>query len=481
MPSPPAELDAAQHAAPLMVSASGLRGIVGASLTPSVVVGYTHAVVHALRRDDGHPATLVLARDGRASGPPFHAVVKATLQAAGVNVIDIDCATTPTAGLMVTHHNADGAIVLTASHNPQQWNGIKAIDSTGAALAPDHARALIDAYRKGVADHAPHHAMGTARTDDTATHVHVARVLDFIEPLCPVERIRAQSFSVVVDSVNASGARGAELLLDALGVRATHLHNSSSGVFPHDPEPIAENLSELSGHVTREGAAAGFAQDPDADRLAIVDDHGRYIGEEYTLALAAMALLQAHAESANGSTPVLAANLSTSRMIDDVAAQFGATVVRTPVGEANVVKAIRDHNAVLGGEGNGGVVVPAVGNIRDSLTAMALVLALLTRTASTLFDLVEDMPAYAIVKRKSEAPNGLDPAVLDRLRTAFPSATANDADGLRLDLDAPDGNGKGWVHVRASNTEPIVRVIAEAPTEAGANALADMAEAAIAG
>lgn len=477
MTASPTDIDVQTQSAPLMVSASGLRGIIGASLTPSVIVSYTHAILHALTNDAKLPKSIVVGRDGRASGAPLHKILTGTLQAAGVHVIDLDIVTTPTVGIMVRHHNADGGIVLTASHNPQEWNGIKAIDRTGAALAPDHARVLIDAYRQGVQAHTDHANLGTARIDDTASHVHVARVLEFVHDLCPIDRIQAQSFSAVVDSVNASGSRGAQLLLDALGVRAIHLHSEQSGIFPHEPEPTADNLSGLSGHVTRAGASVGFAQDPDADRLAIIDDLGRYIGEEYTLALAAMAVL----ESPSAHSITVAANLSTSRMIDDIAANAGGTVLRTPVGEANVVKGMRDSNALLGGEGNGGVIVPAVGEIRDSLTAMALTLALLTLRNEPLSDITDRIPSYAIIKRKAPAPNGLDPAVLERVSAAFPGATANNTDGLRLDMDNPHGKGKAWVHVRASNTEPIIRVIAEAQDAASANAICDQAETAIAG
>lgn len=477
MSATPADIGASHMQAPLMISASGLRGIVGSTLTPTVLVEYTNAIVDVLSQDDTTSCTLVVGRDGRASGAALHRIVVGTLQSAGVDVIDLDVATTPTVGVMVRHHDADGGIVLTASHNPQEWNGIKAIDSTGAALSPDHAQSLIDVYRRGVHRSVPHDRIGKVQIDDTATHVHVARVLEFTHSICPIERIRAQSFSAVVDSVNASGSRGAHLLLDAMGVRATHMHAETSGIFPHEPEPTESNLAGMSGQVARVGATVGFAQDPDADRLAIIDDLGRYIGEEYTLAVAAMALLESTPET----TLTLAANLSTSRMIDDIAERAGGTVVRTPVGEANVVNGMRASGAVLGGEGNGGVIVPAIGEIRDSLTAMALTLALITLRNQPLSEIVSEIPSYAIEKRKAPAPGGLDPSVLKRVRDAFPGGACNNADGLRVDLDNPHGSGKAWVHVRASNTEPIIRVIAEAEDQQSAQALCDQAEQAIAG
>jgi phosphomannomutase len=267
------------------------------------------------------------------------------------------------------------------------------------------------------------------------------------------------------------------LLLEALGCQPHFINDEPTGVYTHPPEPLRENLGELTALTAARGAAIGFAQDPDADRLALVDSEGRYIGEEYTLALAAMSYLDAL--PAHQRTRVaLATNLSTSRMIDDVAEQYGATVERTPVGEANLVEWMLPNGSPLGGEGNGGVIWPDVVPIRDSLSAMALTLALMARTGQTLADLVDDMPAYAIVKRK--AP--FDPAALDRLDHAlsatFPEAAANTADGVRLDLTADDG-GKAWLHVRPSNTEPILRLIAEAPTRERAEALLDHAARAL--
>ncbi len=464
--------------APLMVSVSGCRGIVGESLTPVTIARYAGAIAEHLRRKAGDgPAPVVLAVDGRASGAMVGDVVSGALQAAGCRVIDLGVATTPTAGVMVGHHHAAGAVVVTASHNPQQWNGLKAISAGACAPPRDDAEEIGRLFREGGTRWASHEAMGSVEADDTAAHVHVARVLDAVERIAPLDAIRGQSFRVVVDSVNGSGSRGARLLLEALGCQPTFIHDSSSGVFPHAPEPLAENLGELAAQTAAQGAAVGFAQDPDADRLALVDSRGRYIGEEYTLALSAMSYLDA-LPAARRDGVKLATNLSTSRMIEDVAEQYGATVRRTAVGEANLVEWMAPNGSPLGGEGNGGVIWPEVVPIRDSLSAMALVLALMARTGATLADLVDDLPRYAIVKRKVDFDGGM----LDRLEPALTSAFAGSAvdttDGVRLDLTGA-GGGKAWLHVRASNTEPIVRLIAEAPSAERAESLLDEAAAAL--
>jgi phosphomannomutase len=282
-----------------------------------------------------------------------------------------------------------------------------------------------------------------------------------------VPAIRAKRFTVVLDSVNGSGCLGGRMLLEELGCRVEHIFGDPTGVFGHVPEPLAENLVELA-RVTRgtPDAACGFAQDPDADRLAIVDETGRFIGEECTLVLAALRMLQRTGGGA------LAANLSTSRMIDDVAARFpGSKVIRTAVGEANVVAGLRPAGGILGGEGNGGVIFPPVCWVRDSLSAMALVLELIAHEGKPLSQLVASLPRYAMVKRKMELASvggmtAVAPA-LERVKVAFANERVSDVDGVRVDF------ADGWVHLRASNTEPIVRVIAEAATEARADELCD--------
>ena len=465
-----------QHSsAPLMASVSGVRGIVGASLTPGVIARFVGAHVSWLidHAPSGTTRALVLARDGRAGGEVIAQCAAAACRAAGIRVIDLGVATTPTAGYMVTHHAAAGGLVLTASHNPAEWNGLKPLTSAGRAPQPEEAAEILARFHDRTARWAPAGELGACDADDTAAHAHGAALLRAIEPVCPVKDIAARGYRVALDSVNASGATAGLMLLAALGCEVTPIACEPTGVFPHTPEPTAENLKDLTAAALDAGADVAFAQDPDADRLAIVDDTGRYIGEEFTLVIAADALL---GSPAGKGAPAIAANLSTSRMIDDLAAGRGARVVRTPVGEANVVAGMNAASAVLGGEGNGGVIWPEVVEIRDSLVAMALTLALMTREGAPLSAIVDTYPRYAIVKLKAPIREGLAAAAIAALAERYPDAAHDTQDGLRLDFADPPS----WLHVRASNTEPILRLIAEAPTAEAAEALAREAQGVIA-
>lgn len=479
-----AKTEPGTQSAPLMLSVSGCRGIVGATMTPEVTARFAGAFAGWLR--DRHPGedrpAVVFGKDGRAGNESLHLAAIAGLLAAGVRVVDLDVAATPTVGVMVEHHSAQGGLILTASHNPAQWNGLKCItrdekDAQGAlrARAPkaEDAQEIVDRFRAGRVLLAPHDAQGTHDHDDTSAHVHVARVLKSVAAVAPVDEIRAKRFRVAVDSVNSSGVAGARLLLDALGCEVVHVHDEPTGVFPHSPEPTAENLAGFSSVVRDAGAVVGFAQDTDADRLALLDETGAYVGEEYTLVLAARALLEFDPAAAG---VAMAANLSTSRMIDDVSARHaGGGVVRTPVGEANVVSAMLREGSVLGGEGNGGVIWSPVAMIRDSLGSMALVLALMTRTGRTLSSLVRDTPSYTIDKRKAPVREGLAQRACAAIAEQFSGGRIDTQDGVRIDFDG-GGDDPAWLHVRASNTEPIIRLIAEAKTSARASQLLDEAQ-----
>ncbi|MEZ6232981.1 MAG: hypothetical protein R3B68_02215 [Phycisphaerales bacterium] len=489
--------------APLMLGVSGCRGIVGASLTPTVAAEFAGSFGGWLvqRRGGAHASakpSVVLAADGRAGYHAMHAAALAGLLAAGCDVIDLGVAMTPTAGVMIDHLRADAGVVLTASHNPQEWNGLKFLlrdpnAATASAAAPDAATAaaIIDRYKSGGARSlAPWNRLGTVRHDRTAHAVHVGLVLRAIDALVQhagvnpqptlTDRIRAANFTVVVDSVNGAGRHPARLLLERLGCRVIALGDDDTGLFWHTPEPTRDNLASVAARAAEARAALAFCQDPDADRLALLAADGSYIGEEYTLALAARAVLEL---GHNSSATTLAANLSTSRMIDDIAAAHNARVARTPVGEANVVSAMKTAASPIGGEGNGGVIWPAVTYVRDSLGAMALTLALMATTGKSIADLAAEIPAYAIGKRKVDLPSkdAARPAVdaVARHYKARPSARIDLQDGVRVDLTlepAPGSSnpaGQAWVHVRASNTEPIMRLIAEAPTAAAARALLD--------
>lgn len=465
-----------------MLSVSGCRGVVGGSLTPATAARFVGAFALGLARGGGCPV-VVVGRDGRRGGGALERVVCGSLASAGCDVVSLGVATTPTVGHAVLARGAAGGVVVTASHNPGEWNGLKAVTSLGGAPSPEEARALIARFEGSEAVWAGSGGVGRIEEGGGAAGVaHVEAVLGALadHDAGALEAVRRRGCSVLVDSVNGSGAGVAGLLLERMGCVVEHVHAEGTGVFPHPPEPTAAHLSGVSPLVRERGCAAGFVQDPDADRLALIDESGRFVGEEYTLALSAWSWLASLGADARGA--VLAANLSTSRMIDDVAGWFGARVVRTAVGEANVVSGMRRVGAVLGGEGNGGVIWLPVVPIRDSLAAMALVLALMAREGCSLSALVSAVPGYAIEKRKAAADGALMDRAAGVLRGVFGGASVDEQDGVRLDFSVDGGDadgGRAWLHVRASNTEPIVRLIAEAPSPALAAEVLDRASAAL--
>ncbi|MCA9254036.1 MAG: phosphoglucosamine mutase [Phycisphaerales bacterium] len=436
----------------LIMSVSGVRGIVGQTMTPRLAADLGAAFGTFIGG-----GKVVVGRDSRPSGPMLQHALAAGLLATGCDVVTLDVVTTPGVALMIGEHGAAGGVVLTASHNPTPWNGIKFLTSQGFAPPPADAERIFAVYH--ASDFALKDAVNVGRIqgDDTTHRKHVERVLRIVD----ADAIRARKFKVVLDSVNGAGGPGGRQLLDALGCEVVHLNAEPTGRFAHTPEPTKENLTGLCDAVREHGAQLGFAQDPDADRLAIVDNLGRYIGEEFTVALTARHRL------ATAPGPV-AVNLSTSRMVDDIAASIGgdARVVRTAVGEANVAHAIMNDGCVMGGEGNGGVIDPRVVCVRDSFAGMGLVLDLLAAEGKPLDRIVDSIPRYVMVKTKFEMPRDQIDAWLDRAR-GIADGKVNDADGLRIDWP------EGWVHLRPSNTEPIARVISEAADEATANALVE--------
>jgi phosphomannomutase len=443
-----------------MASVSGIRGIVGASLTPQLAVDAGCAF--ATHVGGGR---IVIARDSRPSGTMVASAVTAGLLAGGCDVVDLGIVTTPGAALMVRELGAAGGIVVTASHNPAPWNGMKFLTADGAAPPRSVAEQILKNFQSRSFSLAAAERVGRLSTDSSTAERHVNRVLSIVAP----PRIRTRNFHVVLDSVCGAGGPSARMLLEALGCRIEHLHAEPSGRFPHAPEPLAENLTELAETTRRVGAAVGFAQDPDADRLALIDEHGRYVGEEYTLALTARQVLTQRRGPA-------VANLSTSRMLDDIAASFGADcpVHRSAVGEANVVELMRATGAVIGGEGNGGVIDPRVVYVRDSLTAMALVLQLMSERGAPLSRLVDELARWRMIKQKFECPPERISRILAAIRRQFAREQLIDIDGVRIDWP------EGWVHVRGSNTEPIIRIIAEAADETAAQALIERVRPAIA-
>jgi phosphomannomutase len=438
----------------LMIGVSGIRGRVGEALTPEVVARYAAGFgAWASRR--GHSNRVVVGRDSRVSGPLFHRVVLSALQSVGCDIIDIGLTTTPTCQLAVEHHHAAGGLMISASHNPIEWNALKCIGPTGLFLENAEGVEMRALVENGI-PRAQWNALGTIEQDDRAIERHIERVLAI--PYVDVEGIRRRRFHVALDCVRGAGAIIMPALLERLGCRVTAINLETDGRFPRPPEPVPENLGELERLVLQSGAAIGFAVDPDVDRLALVSDSGKAIGEDYTLALAARLVLR------HRPGPVVT-NLSTSRLIEDVAAIAKADVVRAPVGEVNVAVRMRDDRASVGGEGNGGVILTEVHLGRDAPIGAALLLQLLHEESKSLSAIVSTLPRYAIVKDKLDRPNASLDTVYLALRAAFPDATADTQDGLRLSW--PDR----WVHIRPSGTEPIVRVIAEAPSDAEAREL----------
>lgn len=435
-----------------IISVSGLRGIVGRSLTPELAARFTSAA--AALAPSG---TVVIARDGRASGGMLADAIASALCAAGREVIDCGVAATPTVGVLVRHLHAALGVQISASHNPAEYNGLKLFAADGRVLTAAAGRRVIERYR-GHAPIAPADTPGTRRACDDTTSAHLALVLATVD----VERIRARRFRVLLDANHGSGSVLGARLLEALGCEPALLGGTPDGQFEHLPEPTAENLRSVLARVVEAKAEIGFCQDPDADRLAVIDEHGRYLGEEYTLAMCVDHVLRHHAGA-------VVTNCSTSRMTEDLANRYKVPMVRSAVGEANVVEMMDAYDAVLGGEGNGGIIDPRVGYVRDSFVGMALLLDAMAERELPVSRLADELPRYEMLKAKANVPTELVPRALEALSTHFGDAQADRLDGLRLDWPGR------WLLVRASNTEPIVRIFAEAPSAEQARRLCDEA------
>lgn len=437
-----------------ILSISGLRGVIGDGLDPLFLTEFALAIGTL-----ANGGTVVLSRDGRSTGEMVRHAVISGLIATGCRVLDAGIATTPTCGVLVRHHNAAAGLQITASHNPIQWNGLKPFSNAGAVFNATQGEELLHILNTKSFNLVSWERLGTVAVLENAAAPHVERVLSLVD----VAAIRARRFKVILDCNHGSGGVAAPDFLRQLGCEVTVLGGTPDGHFEHVPEPIEQNLTGLCEVVKQSHADVGFAEDPDADRLAIVDETGRYIGEELTLALCADFVL------ATRKGPFVV-NGSTSRVTADIAAKHGCMFLRSHVGEANVVTKMNDVGAVFGGEGNGGVIDPEVGFVRDSFASMAYVLNGLAANANrTLSQWADSLPQYTIVKDKLECPREHVVAACSALLTEFSDATATEGDGLRLDW--PDR----WVQVRASNTEPIIRIIAEAPSSDTARKLCSQA------
>lgn len=436
-----------------IISVSGLRGVVGESLTPELAMRFACTFAGL-----APPGPMVLTRDGRASGTMLTDAIRGGLAAVGRDVLDVGVAATPTTGVLVRQVRAAGGIQVSASHNPAEYNGLKLFSAEGRVLSAAAGRRVIERFRSGTIAWVAHDRIGCLLPQVDSIAEHARLVLSIVD----AERIRKRRFRVLLDSNHGAGSLLGQHLLAELGCQVTMLGQTADGRFDHVPEPTAENLSGVLSQVASAGADAGFCQDPDADRLAIVDEQGNYLGEEYTLALCADHVLR------NEPGPVVT-NCSSSRMTEDLAQRYKVPFFRTAVGEANVVEAMESYDAVLGGEGNGGVIDPRVGYVRDAFVGMALVLDAMAARGLPLSSLAAELPRYEIVKAKVTLPADKVTGALAALERHFSDAEADRLDGLRLDWP-----GK-WLLVRASNTEPIVRVIAEAGTAAEARRLCDEA------
>lgn len=440
----------------LIVSISGIRGVVGETLTPEAVIRYAAAFGAYCSAKHPPAPSVILGRDGRITGSFVVPIVRSALAAAGVHVRDIGICPTPTVQLAVEQGGAAGGISVTASHNPIQWNGLKFMASTGMFLDGAENRELWN-----IAERPPTYAswdrLGRQSSEEVWLERHCDAVLGL--EMVNVESIRRRRFRIVLDCVNAAGGKIVPMLLERLGCEVVPLNCDVSGVFAHTPEPIPENLTDLAARVKKEKADLGIAVDPDVDRLVLITERGEPYSEEYTIASAVEFVLRRRAGTRGGAPPRVVVNLSTTRAVDDIARAHGAEVLRTPVGEINVAKRMKETGAVIGGEGSGGVILPDVHLGRDAIVGIGLLLQLLADSGGTLSALKASLPSYQIAKGKIELGEVQPGEVLRRLQASHArEGKINTDDGLKIDF------ADYWVHLRKSNTEPIVRIIAEAPT-----------------
>ncbi len=452
----------------LIISVSGLRGIIGETLTPEVAMRYATA----FSAETVGEGPMLVTRDGRASGAILADGIHAALNASGRSTIDAGVAATPTTGILIRSLGAAGGFQISASHNPGPYNGIKLFSSEGRVIPKGPGTNVLERYRQNVRHWKPFEALGS-RTSlaKEAVNAHLEAILATVN----VDAIRACEFNVVLDANRGAGSVLGELLLQQLGCRFRILGSRPDGRFEHTPEPTAENLVDVCGEARSLGADITFCQDPDADRLAVIDAAGRYLGEEYTVALCAEHVLRCQcdpAHPANRKKGPLVVNCASSRMSMDIADKYRVGFFTSAVGEANVVDRMREVGAVFGGEGNGGPIDPKIGPVRDSFVGIAMLLEAMALREQSIAELAAGLPEYSIVKRKMSLPCDRIPKALEALneRLEGERVAVDFQDGLRIDF------ADSWVLLRASNTEPIVRTIAEAPTPDRANALCDAVE-----
>jgi phosphomannomutase len=433
----------------LKISISGVRGVIGESLTPTLLTRFAQAFGTYVGS-----GTIVIGRDPRTSGEMVKQAVIAGLLSSGCRVIDIGMCPVPTIQLLVRQQGAHGGIAITASHNPAEWNALKFIGADGLFLNSGEAREMLDIYHQGEYAKVAGAEMREVAEISGATDLHIQKILDVLGPLPQ----REKPLRVVLDACNGAGSLVGPGLLEALGAEVIPVNVTPNGLFPRPAEPLAENLTDLCTAVKEQRADIGFAQDMDADRLAIVSEQGVPIGEDYTLVLAT------HYVLGKQLGPVVA-NLSSSSVLQEVVNRFRCPLFLTRIGEVNVTEEMQKQNAVIGGEGNGGVIYPRINFARDSLTGMALILHLLAETGQTISELVNSFPRFTLIKEKLACPSDKISVVLRMLRREYAGYPLDLRDGVKAVLPS------GWFLVRGSNTEPIIRVVVEAATEADARAI----------
>lgn len=447
----------------LIKSISGIRGTIGGSpsknLTPLDVVRFTTAYGQWLSENNKGPLTVVTGRDARISGPMVHSLVNQTLLGMGINVIDLGLSTTPTVAVAVPWEKANGGIILTASHNPKEWNALKLLNADGEFINATAGAKVLEYAEKEAFNYAEVDHLGTLkeRSDYIEKHIEATLAIDHVN----FEGIRKQKFKVVVDGVNSSGGIAIPELLNALNIEVVKIHCEPNGHFPHNPEPLKENLTDLCNAVIEHKSNFGIAVDPDVDRLVFVDEKGELFGEEYTLVACADYILS----KTPGAT---VSNLSSTRALADITQKHGCSYTASAVGEVNVVTEMKAVQAVIGGEGNGGIIYPPLHYGRDALVGVVLFLSLLVERKVTVSKLRAAYPSYFMSKNKIKLKEGMDvDLLLDQIRERYAKERISTIDGVKIDFDA------AWVHLRKSNTEPIIRIYTEAKSELKAVELAN--------
>jgi phosphomannomutase len=447
----------------LIKSISGIRGTIGGKpgngLSPIDLVKFTTAYAHFLQQRHKENRTIVLGRDGRMSGEMVRNIVVATLQNCGFDIVDLGLSTTPTVEMAVKWEGAAGGIILTASHNPKEWNALKLLNEEGEFLSAADGQWILDFAEKEEAVYADINHLGKVSYNETYMQRHIDALI--AHPLVDITAIKSKDFKIVIDAINSTGATFVPALLNALGVEHVVVINAEvTGNFAHNPEPLPENLIELCSTVLKEKAHLGIAVDPDVDRLCFVNEDGTLFGEEYTLVAIADYVL-GHTK---GNT---VSNMSSTRALRDVTEKHGGQYFPSAVGEVNVVSKMKANNAVIGGEGNGGVICPELHYGRDALAGIALFLSHLAKSGQTISSLRNSYPHYIISKNKIELPEGLDvPKIFAAIQKKYAAQPINTEDGLKIEFDTD------WVHLRTSNTEPIIRIYAESTSETTANNIA---------